>query len=437
MQNDSLIQSTAELTEREQEILRLVATGTSNKDIARQLFISSNTVKVHLRNIFSKLGVTSRTEAAMYAIRTGVAKAEIPPPDQVASTATLTADSQRGFLSRPWVALVLVILALGLATGMGIFLTGQSTSIPSVTALPSPTAIPRWKRLADMPTARNGLAVAVYENQIYAIGGKTTQGVTGVMEQYDLATDMWITLKFKPVPVTEISAAVIGGQIYVPGGRLASGGVTDVLESYDPRRNQWEKHASLPVALSGYALAAFEGNLYIFGGWDGQEFLASVYKYDPDQDTWIERIPMPTARAFAGAATAAGKIYVIGGTDGKSALTVNEAYTPNREGMENPWESYEPMPSIRTHPVVSSVADIVYILGSAAPEGSISFIAYLPQMDAWEDLETPPIGVENELALVSLGEYIYAIGGTIEGEQPGITLAYRALYTLGIPVIIK
>lgn len=57
------------LTERESEVLRWVARGASNKEIARQLFISENTVKNHVRNILDKLQLHSRVEAATYAIR--------------------------------------------------------------------------------------------------------------------------------------------------------------------------------------------------------------------------------------------------------------------------------------------------------------------------------------------------------------------------------
>ncbi|HNX46654.1 MAG TPA: response regulator transcription factor, partial [Anaerolineaceae bacterium] len=51
------------LSEREIEILKLVGQGKSNKEIAENLFISVNTVKVHLTSVFRKTGVTSRTEA--------------------------------------------------------------------------------------------------------------------------------------------------------------------------------------------------------------------------------------------------------------------------------------------------------------------------------------------------------------------------------------
>jgi DNA-binding NarL/FixJ family response regulator len=61
--------ATPRLTERELEVLRLVAQGLNNREIAKQLFISENTVKNHVRNILEKLQLHSRMEAVMYAVR--------------------------------------------------------------------------------------------------------------------------------------------------------------------------------------------------------------------------------------------------------------------------------------------------------------------------------------------------------------------------------
>jgi NarL family two-component system response regulator LiaR len=60
------------LTEREVEVLRLLAEGQSNKEIARSLSIGEKTVKTHVSNILAKLGVPSRTHAALYAVRIGL-----------------------------------------------------------------------------------------------------------------------------------------------------------------------------------------------------------------------------------------------------------------------------------------------------------------------------------------------------------------------------
>jgi DNA-binding NarL/FixJ family response regulator len=57
------------LTEREMEVLRLVAQGMNNRDISKDLFISENTVKNHIRNILEKLHLHSRMEAVVYAVR--------------------------------------------------------------------------------------------------------------------------------------------------------------------------------------------------------------------------------------------------------------------------------------------------------------------------------------------------------------------------------
>ncbi len=64
------------ITARELEVLKLVAEGRANRDIARRLFISENTVKNHVRNILDKLQLHSRMEAVMYAVRQGLFEIE-------------------------------------------------------------------------------------------------------------------------------------------------------------------------------------------------------------------------------------------------------------------------------------------------------------------------------------------------------------------------
>lgn len=69
-------QSPEPLTERETDVLRLLAQGQANKQIARSLQIGEQTVKTHVSNILSKLGVQSRTQAALHAVRVGLVPAE-------------------------------------------------------------------------------------------------------------------------------------------------------------------------------------------------------------------------------------------------------------------------------------------------------------------------------------------------------------------------
>lgn len=65
-------ESPESLTDRETDVLRLLAQGQSNKEIAQTLIIGEKTVKTHVSNILAKLGVPSRTQAALYAVRIGL-----------------------------------------------------------------------------------------------------------------------------------------------------------------------------------------------------------------------------------------------------------------------------------------------------------------------------------------------------------------------------
>jgi DNA-binding NarL/FixJ family response regulator len=71
-------EDTPVLTAREKEVLRLVAVGATDKEIAAELSISLNTTKTHMRNILAKLHATSRHQAALYAVQEGL----IRPPGQ-------------------------------------------------------------------------------------------------------------------------------------------------------------------------------------------------------------------------------------------------------------------------------------------------------------------------------------------------------------------
>jgi two-component system, NarL family, response regulator LiaR len=67
------------LTERELEVLRLIAQGMSNKEIAAKIFVAEWTVRSHVSNILGKLHLASRTQAALYALRSGIASLDDVP----------------------------------------------------------------------------------------------------------------------------------------------------------------------------------------------------------------------------------------------------------------------------------------------------------------------------------------------------------------------
>ncbi len=351
------------LSEREEQILQLVATGMTNREIAQQLTISPNTVKVHLSNVFEKIGVASRTEATLYAIEHGV----VDVPGNENPTGVDAPESEniwKKVLPFGILAAVLVLILLGF------LIFGTDLIFPKAT--PTPERMQslveteeRWVALAPLPKPRAGLAATAYDGDIYAIAGEGLEGVSGSVFRYVANDDRWEVLSDKPTPVRDVKAVLIGEKIYVPGGMLAYGLPSDVLEIYDPREDTWKKGSALPQAISAYALADFEGQLYLFGGWDGEQALDSVYIYDPDEDAWREGTPMPTARFDAGAGEAGGKIFVIGGWDGERALTVNEVYFPERDSQgESAWSAQAELPEPLYACAVESIGEIIFLLKS-------------------------------------------------------------------------
>jgi DNA-binding CsgD family transcriptional regulator len=419
------------LSSREREILAHVAKGSSNKEIARELHISTNTVKVHMRNIFTKIGANSRTEAAMYAVNTGLV-----------DVGGMGSSKQHRFVqkvSNRTLFIGIGLIGILLVFGSIVILLVRGT-IGGIQASANQPFLPEeqtWQDKSPMIEARKGLALAAYGGEIFAIAGETGQTITGLVERYNPNLDQWEKVKSKPNPVTDVSAAVIGGKIYIPGGRTASGEVTNVVEIYSPIDDKWERGADLPMGLSAYALVSYEGYLYLFGGWDGQQAVNSVYQYFPELNRWQELTPMPTARAFSGAGVMQGKIMVLGGYDGERALSSNEIYVPDYEAGENsPWEIGEPLPNPRYAMGVASLVDTMHVFGGigerVAPLPSLEFSN---RIGSWEIFKSPFNEQWSQLGLVPLGSNLYLVGGDINGLPTGINLTFQAIYTINMPII--
>lgn len=443
-----------ELSEREIDVLHLLVTGASNKEIAQKLHISTNTVKVHLRNIYTKIEVSSRTEAVLFAVNSGllpVDQSSRPAGTQtefISPDGSLPAKDKSTTKPENWLEFfqtrtgslligaggILVVLVVVI-----ILILTRSIGTGPAQGISSPADLPRWQPLQEMSSARSGLAVVAYDTSLYAIAGETAEGVSDTVEKYDPGLNSWQLLAPKPTPVTDISAAAVGGKIYVPGGRLPGGGVTDVLEIYDPRADQWNEGSSLPSALSAYSIQAFEGKLFLFGGWDGSEYGNWVYEYDPDRDSWRELPGMPTARAYAATAVAGGKIYIIGGYDGEKALTVNEVFSPARRNEGgNAWETSTSLPDGIYAMSATSIADILYVLGGTSDiEREFTALAFFTDSSEWGVMEEPDMPLGANLGAVSVGSDIYAVGGNVDQLPSSGVQVYRAIYTVSIPVIIK
>jgi DNA-binding CsgD family transcriptional regulator/N-acetylneuraminic acid mutarotase len=424
------------------EIVRLLATGATNQQIAQDLIISVNTVKVHLRNIYTKLEVASRTEATMVAVRRGwVAvplQADRADKGKDAS-ATLPSPALPRLERWPRVSMVkrailvmttlLALVALFLPQVLQSQANGEMTDpIEGVfPTAPSGASATRWHTRAQMPTPRTNLAVVSHKNLIFAIGGVSNDGVTGKVEVYDPESDMWTTRSPKPTAVGFVSAAVVEDKIYVPGG-LDAEQTHNVLEIYDPIQDVWTTGAPTPKALAAYGLAVFGEHIYLFGGRGRQEYVAMVYRYDPAADHWESLQPMDKARGFVGAAALGEYIYVIGGYDGINEFNDCEAYNP----VTDTWIPRSPMTVSRGGLAIVTVRDSLFAIGG----GMTNYLAfnerYDPRTDRWNRIETPVAEQWRGLGAAFISPHIYAIGGW-NGANLSVNEAYQARYQILVP----
>ncbi len=432
------------LTDREMEVLELVSTGITNREVAQELFISINTVKVHLRNVYTKLGADSRTEATMIAVREGwvsVGEEEKEIDEQEVE------ESEEEIAPRPplpWPKRIALVAAL-LVAAFGVIVTwprsgSQAANGPDLPLEQSSTQAmaPQtdgdeespWNERAQMPTRRAYMALAPVDGQIMAIGGQTPGGVTDIVEAYDVENDTWTTKSSKPTPGVYIEAATIGKEVYVPGGCDGEGRPTRVVEVYDAEENTWHETSPLPEPRGAYALATWEEKLYLFGGWDGERYVATTYVYDPQAEAWAEVAPMSTPRGFAGAALLGERLYVVGGYDGERELTTCAAYDP----ASDTWSDCAPLAVGRGGLGLANVGGRLYAIGGGGRSSYLGFNErYDPAEDVWSAVETPLVG-EWRPGVVVFDATIYAIGGW-SSDYLGLNLAYELLpFRIFIPV---
>jgi DNA-binding CsgD family transcriptional regulator/N-acetylneuraminic acid mutarotase len=417
-----------ELSERELEILRLVATGASNKEIAVKLSISPNTVKVHLRNIFAKIGAVSRTEATVTAMRLGLVQSVGTPPEPVAVPSQQLEAQPSQLPSRRNLILMGSLLVLLLLAAL-LWLPGGWLNPRQV--LPSATPATRWQKAAAPPEALSNPAGAVYNGNLYLIGGTNAADLSPHTWLLQRGKSRWQPLADKPTPVMLASAALLGEKIYLPGGCDGQQQPLAILEIFDPRLDTWTDGAPMPAARCAYALAALDGKLYLFGGWDGQHEVADTYIYDPEANSWEVGFPLSQPRQLASAVVINAGIAVLGGWQAGTPLDLHEVYYPNRNNSAaDPWESRAAIPQARYAASAAVLADQLYLVGGLGLDEKAWSDAwqYLPADDRWVALEPPAQVVGGGSLLLPLGAELHLISAASH-------LTYQAIYTVLVPLI--
>ena len=387
------------LSEREMDVAQLLATGASNAEIARDLTITANTVKVHLRNIYEKLEVNSRTEASMRLVERGwlsvpgvdaagatlpaaLAPARtVPAPPPLAELPVRPAPWQRALLLATLATLLALLVVPVLPRTLALSPTDLLTErARPVTGVPQVDSEGRWAEITPLPSARTRAAATLYDETIYVIGGEGADGelLDGVAI-YDLAGDgSWQRLAggSLPLPLSNAAAATLGEAIFVAGGTFVDGGEAggeagggaggaadaDALDFSDTlwrlslaTGDGWEAWQTLPNGgLAGAALVADDEAFYLIGGWDGQTMYNEVWRLAGDDGArWELVTQLDGGRAFLGAALVDGVLYVVGGHDGTRPLATAAAY----HLAENQWQTLPALSTPRAGLAVAYDAD--------------------------------------------------------------------------------
>jgi DNA-binding CsgD family transcriptional regulator len=439
------------LSERELAVLNRLADGATNREIAQTLNISHNTVKVHVRNIFTKLGVSSRTKATTVALQKGLLSVPGPEADTLAGVqepaasqlsptvpdAIAAEDVALPRTSGPgrWrlfgiSVLLLLVLLLGAIAGVWFVNRGAENGLSASESMEEePIGDSRWLISAPMPLERASMAIAAVGLDLYQIGGEAKAGAVNRVDIYETDEGRWHQGASKPTTVAGATGAVLFGEIFVPGGLLTDGRPTSVVEAFSPSNNGWRSIVPLPRPIAGGLALSNDKALYLFGGWDGENFLSDSYVYETNADggSWRSLPPMKDARAFAAGGVLGGHFYVLGGLDGQTELATCEFFEPE----EAIWKDCPDMLLPRAKAGATVLANsLLYVIGGGVT-GEASFgEVYDIHTETWGEVEIPILaGMPSwyDLGVASVETRIYILGGRQGDEISSENFVYEPL----------
>ena len=433
------------LSKREVEVLQEVAKGYSNQEIARELVISINTVRVHLRNIFGKLEVQSRTEATMWGIKEGVlappqstaeAEAEAGDEEEIMPLPTLGVPRLTRW-QRVYLVTATIVALMVFATPLikPIFSARGKGAIPpppiNTSSSTSSVLDAHWVRQAEMPAPRSRMALLAYQGRLYLVGGQRSSGVTGLVEVFDPADKSWQEIAGKPTLGKDIQGAIIGDKLFVAGGCDNNNQPTDALEILDLSARTWQRSASkMPTALCAAAVAAYKDELYVVGGWNGETYVNSVYVYNPQTDKWRQlKQSYPLKTGYAAAIALGNDLLVAGGYDAKKETA--QVYLFNEE--KGQWRKGPSLIHPRGGLSLAAAGDNLYAIGGGmdAPL-AVNEKLNLKEMN-WQETETPYRDRWRTYGAAVIGSELFSAGGW-QTEYPDTLLSYQTVYKIFIPL---
>ncbi|MDM8528664.1 kelch repeat-containing protein [Anaerolineales bacterium HSG24] len=458
--------TSSQLSARELEVLTIVATGASNQQVANELFLSVYTVKKHMSRIHSKLGVQSRVEAVMLALKEGwitlpghekpghekQAEAEssfTEPPDPiqlppepklylVASSLHYMARWQQVYLFFA----ILLTLALMLIPirpqseieAVYIPLHLKSESLPTPVPTVAPAMPQNWAYHTELRMPRAQLAVVPLDGSLFTIGGSDNQNqATNQVDIYDPETNQWRDGVAKNEATTYMNALVISDTIYVPGGCNVDNEALDILEIYDPISDTWTLGSTLPEVRCAYGSVAYEDEIYLFGGWDGQDYTDTVFVFSPISDTWrLLESRMPEAKGYLGAAVLNNEIYVVGGYDGQDEFDHTYTFDP----QTGEWTEKATMQFPRGSLGLVATSNRLYAIGGGWEIPVLVSEEYDPATDSWTSFEIPFDTAWRDMGIAVIDSQFYALGGWNGEEIMTDVVSYRFVHKYFVPISI-